>query len=433
MSTNPSADNISTITELENAISQRARRIVIASNFQAWPDTAEKFYRFLPPDPKGIHACERVWHPGSSRLAGFNDLCDLILGGCEVIIELVPECQQAIRFTEMLLATLNEDVEAQRVASPIGYALVKTTDWSVKDGCGPKTLPVPSVIGFTDSENLKADRINKPAVIWSKHWQLSTDPIDSLLKRVGQIIEQNIQLLKPSKSTQPTTPDMDLWVDQALVELQHWIEDRRNMSAIGLDKLVYDQLPDLPHGAKLGGAQVGYLCRELAQRLHERRIRGQWCAMMRAPATLMFEMSGRSFGHDDTVGKDCWGYPFMFEVVFGSGTVKVCYEGMSAISKPAVGISTESMQAGAPSAVIEKPDDLLSIEEAASYAHVSKRTITTWLSGKTANGTPMLPGVIRTPRLVKIPRRDLDPWRKAKTSTKASSAKPRKSSARKKR
>ena len=170
MSTNPSADNISTITELENAISQRARRIVVASNFQAWPDTTEKFYRFLPPEPKGIHACERVWHPGSSRLAGFNDLCDLILGGCEVIIELVPECQQAIRFTEMLLATLNEDVEAQRVASPIGYALVKTTDWSVKDGSGPKILPAPSVIGFTDSENLKAYQVNKPAVIWTKHW-----------------------------------------------------------------------------------------------------------------------------------------------------------------------------------------------------------------------------------------------------------------------
>lgn len=433
MSTNPSADKISTITELENAISRRARRIVIASNFQAWPDTAEKFYRFLPPDSKGIHACERVWHHGSSRLAGFNDLCDLILGGCEVVIELAPECQQAIRFSEMLLATLNEDVEAQKIASPIGYALVKTTDWSVKDGSGPKILPAPSVIGFTDSENLKAYQVNKPAVIWTKHWQLSTDPIDSLLKRVGQIIEQNSQLMKPSKSARPTTPDIDMWIDQALVELQLWIEDRRNMPAIDLDKLVYDQLPELPHGAKLGSAQVGYLCRELAQRLHERRIHGQWCAMMRAPATLMFEMAGRSFGPDGAVEKDCWGYPFMFEVVFGSGTVKVCYEGMSAISKPAVGISTESMQAGAPSAVIEKPDDLLSIEEAASYAHVSKRTITTWLSGKTANGTPMLPGVIRTSRRVRIPRCDLDQWRKAKISTKAPAAKSQKSAARKKR
>lgn len=433
MSINPLAPRISTIAELENVVAQRARHIVVAPNFQAWPDATEEFYRFLPPDSKGIRACERVRHPGSSRLTGFEDLCDLILGGCEVDIELAPDCQQTVRFCEMLLATLNEDVEARKIASSLGYTLVKSTDWSVKDGSGPKAIPTPSVIGFTDSENLKTYQTNKPAIIWTKHWQLSIDPIDSLLKRVGQIIEQNSRLLKPGKSTRHTTPEMDYWVDQALVGLQLWIEGRRDMPTLDLDKLAYDQLPILPLDKNLDNARVGSLCRKLAQRLCERSINGQWCTMMRAPAALMFEMAGHSFGPDDTVRKDCWGNPFAFDMVFGNGIVKVRCEGMPAICKPAVELSTESTQTKPPSAVIEKPDDLLSKDEAAIYAHVSPRTITTWLNSKKADGTPMLPNVIRTARRVKIPRSDLDQWRKAMTSTEAPSAKPRKSAARKKR
>ena len=433
MSTNPLADKISTIAELENAISQRARRIVIASNFQAWPDATEEFYRFLPPDSKGIRACERVRHPGSSRLVGFEDLCDLILGGCEVVIELAPDCQPAVRFCEMLLSTLYEDVEARKIASPLGHSLVKTTDWSVKDGSGPKTLSTPAVIGFTDLDNLKIYQAIKPAVIWTKHWQLSVDPIDSLLKRVGQIIEQNSRLLKPSKSTRHTAPEMDYWVNQALVGLQLWIEGRRDMPALDLDRLAYDQLPILPLDKNLDNAQVGCLFRKLAQRLRERSIHGQWCTMMRMPAALMFEMAGRSFEPDETVRKDCWGNPFAFDMVFGSGIVKVRCEGATTIGDTNVATSAKPASANPPPAIGEKPGNLLSIDEAAEYANVSARTISSWLNTKTANGSPMLPDVQRTQKRVKIPRHNLDPWRKAKTSTEAPPARLRKSAARKKR
>lgn len=436
MTTDPLAEKISTITELKKVISRRASHIVIASNFQAWPDAARKFYRFLPPDSKGIHACERVWHPGSSRLAGFEDLCNLILGGCEVVIELAPECQQAILFSEILLATLNEDIEARECSSQPVYKFVKATDWSARDGTGPKTLLTPTVIGFTDSENLKAYGVKTPAIIWSKHWLLSGDPIDTMLKHIGQIVEQNNALPEAGEATGALPHEIDLWADQIFVGLQIWIENQRNMPTLDLDNLAKisadGQLRIPPHKKMLDGAQVDCLCEKLARRIREPSISALWRTMIRAPDLLMFEKSGSSFEPNTAVMKDCWGYPFAFDMAFGSGIVKVRCEGVKAIDEPAAEISAKSTPTKYPPAVIETPDDLLCIDEAAKYANVSARTITTWLNKTTADGRPMLPGVIRTHRRVKIPRRDLDPWRSAKASTASPPAEPRKNRGKKK-
>jgi excisionase family DNA binding protein len=70
--------------------------------------------------------------------------------------------------------------------------------------------------------------------------------------------------------------------------------------------------------------------------------------------------------------------------------------------------------------------DMLTIQEAAEYANVSERTIRDWLE-RNDGDKPMLPGAIKTGRLRRIPRADLDPWRKAKKDTRT----PRKRSRRK--
>ena len=174
MNHNQLDDIVSSNSELTEAVKCRARHIVILSEFKPWPKETNEHYRYLPPDRKGIHACERVYHPGASRLDGYEDLCDLVLGGSEVLFALDPAHQQAVRFCEQLLATLYEEAESRKIAhSPCARELLKNTDWSVKDGIGPSALHTPSVIGYSDPKNLSNRyHADKPAVIWSKHWQL---------------------------------------------------------------------------------------------------------------------------------------------------------------------------------------------------------------------------------------------------------------------
>ena len=67
---------------------------------------------------------------------------------------------------------------------------------------------------------------------------------------------------------------------------------------------------------------------------------------------------------------------------------------------------------------------LLSIRQAGEYARVSERTIRAWLMRMDANGTLMLPGVVKVGRMIRIPRTDLDKWRKPTKDTR----KPKKAS-----
>lgn len=144
----------------------------------------------------------------------------------------------------------------------------------------------------------------------------------------------------------------------------------------------------------------------------------------------MYEMAGRSFTPSDNAHKDCWGYPFAFDLAFGNGVVKVRCEGVTALNEPDTDVPANTTSARQPeevpaittpalqpAAVGEQPGDLLNIAEAAEYANVSTRTIGNWLKAKLTNDDPMLPNVIRTDRIVKIPRGDLDLWRKKKKST----------------
>ncbi|MDO9540997.1 MAG: helix-turn-helix domain-containing protein [Kiritimatiellia bacterium] len=56
-------------------------------------------------------------------------------------------------------------------------------------------------------------------------------------------------------------------------------------------------------------------------------------------------------------------------------------------------------------------DRMLTIKEAAAYAKVDERTIRDWLQ-RNEGTTPMLPGVVKSGRLYRIPQRALDTWRK---------------------
>jgi len=64
----------------------------------------------------------------------------------------------------------------------------------------------------------------------------------------------------------------------------------------------------------------------------------------------------------------------------------------------------------APVKADEAPSDMLTIYESAKYARVDVRTIGNWLKATTGNG-PMLPGVLRSKRKIRIPRAALDPWK----------------------
>lgn len=336
MSTNPLADKISTIAELETVISQRAHQIVIASNFQAWPDTTEKFYRFLPPDSKGIHACERVHHPGSSRLTGYEDLCDSVYGGSEVVFELDPAHQQAVRFCEQMIATLYEDVAARKASdSPFAKNLILSTDWSIRDGMGSCVLPVPVVVGFTHAGNINTCKVQKPAIIWSKQWQLSFDPVDALVNRVREVIEKHRWPLKQEETNGYTPLTIDTWVDQALICLMIWVEENRDLSSIAFDELSCDRLPVFPIKEKLENSQIRDVCSQLTDRIHRKKLHEEWSKIFRAPASSMYDKASLFFGNPEKVMGDCWGYPVSFDLGFGNGVVKVRFVGGATLNNPA--------------------------------------------------------------------------------------------------
>lgn len=420
MSTNPLTDKISTIAELKNVISQRAHQIVISSNFQAWPGTTEKFYRFLPPNSQGIHACERVYHPGASRLTGYEDLCDLVYGGSEVVFELDPAHQQAVRFCEQVIATLYEDVAARKASdSPFAKNLILSTDWSIRDGMGPCVLPVPVVVGFTHAGNINTCKVQKPSIIWSKQWQLSIDPVDALVNRVREVIEKHSWPLKQDETNGYTPLTMDAWVDQALICLMIWVEKNRDLPSIASVELSCDRLPVIPIKEKLENCQIRDLCSQLTDRIHRKQLHEEWSKIFRAPASSMYDKASLSFGNPEKVMGDCWGYPFAFDLGFGNGVVKVRCEGMVPLNGPPVEKPTMEASERQPACASEKRiGDMLSITQAAEYANVSKKTISTWLKSKDPQGNPMLPGVMRFGRnLIRIPRASLDRWRVPKKST----------------
>lgn len=324
---------ISNLHELDEAVAQRAQRLKFTSDFKAWSETTGDFYSFLAPNSSGIHVCARVSHPGSSSLAGYEDLRDLILGGSEVIFELTPQHQQSVRYCEMLLAILDEEVEARKIAHD-SYALeiLRNTDWSHRDGIGPRTLRSPAVIGYTDLKNLNKYFADKPAIIWSKHWQLSIDPIKSLLMRVGQIIEEHCRSFMSVASEILAPPAMDEWVDHAIIKLMQWVEDRRNGLTINLCELDYPQLSDISLKVRLTNEQIKDLCDRLAHQIRKNSLYNDWLAIFRAPAFSMFDKASLSFSDLANVMVDCWGYPFAFDQAFGSGVVKVRCEGLTATS-----------------------------------------------------------------------------------------------------
>ena len=409
MNHNQLDDIVSSNSELTAAVKRRARHIVILSELKPWPKETKEHYRFLPPDRKGIHACERVYHPGASRLDGYEDFCDLVLGGSEVLFALDPAHQQTVRFCEQLLATLYEEAESRKIAhSPCARELLKNTDWSVKDGIGPSALHTPSVIGYSDPKNLSNRyHADKPAVIWSKHWQLSTDPIDSLLKRVDQIIEEHIHSLHPSKSKRYAPHEVDDWINEAITSLRLWIEARRDMPMISVGDLSYAQLPNLPLRKRLEKGQIEEVCEKLANRIRG-RLEKEWSAMFRAPASSMYDKASLSFrGINNTTG-DCWGYPFAFDMAFGNGIVKVRCECITSNEVPdAKGGAGATLPKPPPDD--EDPNDWLSLAQAAEYACVTTRTIRTWLKQKNDKGELVLPSQKRTGRKVFILRKDLTP------------------------
>lgn len=57
------------------------------------------------------------------------------------------------------------------------------------------------------------------------------------------------------------------------------------------------------------------------------------------------------------------------------------------------------------------------VKEAAAYVRCSERTIRNWLKQKSDTGQPMLPGEQKVGRKIRIPKADLDKWRKPANST----------------
>jgi len=74
--------------------------------------------------------------------------------------------------------------------------------------------------------------------------------------------------------------------------------------------------------------------------------------------------------------------------------------------------------------------NLLTIRQAAEYARVDEKTIRAWLVSRDGD-KPMLPNAIKAGRKVRIPRTDLDPWRKAAKATRPPKKTNRKRAARK--
>ncbi len=65
----------------------------------------------------------------------------------------------------------------------------------------------------------------------------------------------------------------------------------------------------------------------------------------------------------------------------------------------------------------DTPDDMLTIQEAATYVHKTEKTIRNWINTTDGN-KPMLEGVTGTGRLTRIPRRSLTPYIKKDASKK---------------
>ena len=90
---------------------------------------------------------------------------------------------------------------------------------------------------------------------------------------------------------------------------------------------------------------------------------------------------------------------------------------LTAEQRRAIGATPEAGNAAASKDAPAPVPDMLTIRQAAEYARVDERTIRAWL--KSGNGDkPMLPGVIGTGRMIRIPRAALGPWRKPVKGTK---------------
>jgi hypothetical protein len=220
MSEDPFPSMVFNRANLKKTVAQRPHKIVIASGFKAWSDP-EDYYRFRVADKRGVHKCGQVFHPGASLLEGYDDLCDLVLWGCEVVFELRPDCQPTIRFAEMLLARLYHEMEARKtLVNPYAKDLVFNSDWSARDGLGPCSIPVPAAIGYTEPTNLRQHLTDKPAVIWSRYWQLESDVVPELIAHVRQKLLAYNQSLKKRTGPMLNIPVMEAWIAETLADLR---------------------------------------------------------------------------------------------------------------------------------------------------------------------------------------------------------------------
>ena len=396
---------------LKKTVAQRPRKIIIASGFNAWTDP-EDYYCFRAPDKRGVHKCGQVFHPGASLLEGYEDLCDRVLWGCEVVLELRPDRQSAIRFAEMLLARLYHEMEARKtLVNPYAKDLVFNSDWSARDGLGPCSIPVPAVIGYTEPTNLRQHLTDKPAVIWSRYWQLESDVVPELIAHVRQKLLAYNQSLKKRTGPKLKIPAMEMWIAEALADLCVQAGGATHVKKKPLNIQNTLKWPPLPFKKRIAEEQIEEICLMLERRIRESGIQRDWANMMRAPAASMYENAGSSFENRDGVMVDCWGYPFGFDLFFGRGVVKIRGEEMAGLNMPSADIiakPTTPLQL--PSA--GNPDEWLTISQAAKYVGKTTRTIGAWLKKKTDDGQPMLPNVFRSGRTIRIRCRDLDPFRK---------------------
>ena len=460
-------EKVSTRKQLSSLINKRAHSITIAPDFTLRRKKTDEFYHFLEADSRGISACERIYHPRSKRWKCLEDLCVLIQNGTSMTFELSPSHQQAVRFCEILLGMLNENEIVNQISNPTDHYLQLSGDFSGKDGLGPSVLNTPVVIGFTCPDNGREYNAQTPAVIWSRYWLLTSEPINKLINRVYDLASQYNPFPSPDVSNGRGDGKVEYLIRKLIDILRDWVESRNDKASIEVEQMTLDLLLPLLSKSKQNGCTTETIKLMLERVLSEQYQKKEWTMMIRAPASMMFEKASMCFNESDNVVKDCWGHPVTFDMVFGKGVVKVRCAGMVELiepavekpvattqegqsepaveqpvattqegqSEPAVEQPVATTQEGQPRFAVEKPvattqegqsepavvdntEESLTIAEAALYANVSTRTIRTWLMKKTSGEADMLENVVRCGRKILIPRESLSKWRKEKKSTK---------------
>ena len=317
--------SVDDLANLEKVVASRPGTIRFGPLLDGWP-TPSHPYAFLSPDDRGVRACERVTHPGAQPLLGgvYDELCDLVLGGTNLIFELDPRRPAAVHFCETLLATLANS-ERCRAAShePFVERLVRHTDWSIPDGVGPTTLPAPCVIGYTAASNIREAEVMQPAVLWSRRWLLSPDPV----ARLAKIMAKAIRLTGHCRSGKEKAPI------GAPADWEAPLWRRISDMVLNSDKLTFGQIAgqirlgikshaeEIRQTAMTDQSQVDATINSLLSRV--KAAEREWTRCLRHPTTVMFDQAAPSFAKDEVLAMDCWGQPVGFTIKIGGGSVTV--------------------------------------------------------------------------------------------------------------